>query len=57
MECVFIFIINKCVFINENFLYLLSFEELKVINTYMQLSYTVEFLPNTEESESFTDRC
>lgn len=52
MECVFIIIINKCVFINENFLYLLSFEELKVINTYLQLSYTVEFLPNTEESES-----
>lgn len=29
MKCVFTIIINKCVFINENFLYLLSFEELK----------------------------
>lgn len=29
MKCVFIIIINNCVFVNENFLYLLSFGESK----------------------------
>lgn len=60
MKYVFINIINKlCVFKNENFLYLLSFEELKgkkIHTCSSAIQYTVESVPNTEESESFTDR-